>query len=120
MLDVSARLRAAKEKAEKVKEAHEHGRRWAKKFAEKSELQELEAVFANPMNYYIDLPNVAYSPGENFFFLISPEKDGDREAADEFWNGVIPDAHHLADGAAWVNAFIKGALEAWEEMKDRD
>lgn len=119
MLDVSARLRAAAQKAKEVSDAYELGRRWARKYAERSVLQELDAVFGNTTNFYIDLPNTAYSPGEKFFFVISPERNGDREAAEEFWNGVIPEAKRLSAGAAWMNSFVGGALEVWAEVKDQ-
>lgn len=121
MVDVVNRLRASKQKTDAIiyEEARGIGRAWAEEEAELIELKAMGAAFADPENRYEDDPNAAYSPCEGLFFVICPGLEGDREAADDFWAGQIPDGKDMAGSAAFVNGFIDGALEVWEEVKDQ-
>ncbi|MCW8129381.1 MAG: hypothetical protein KIS92_03270 [Planctomycetota bacterium] len=120
MQDIITRLRASKQENDMKKRegSRQDGRVWAEQDAEHAELEALAAAFSDPENRFEDNDHTAYSAGERFFFAICPDQDGDREAANCFWESQIPDAQHLADNAAWVNGFIDGALEVWEEVKD--
>ncbi len=121
MKDIISRLRESKlENDMKMREgSRRDGRMWAELDAEHIELEALGAAFSDPENRFEDNDHTAYSAGERFLFTICPDQDGDREAADCFWESQIPDAKHLADSAAYVNGFIDGALEVWEEVKDQ-
>src|SRR5262249_39839490 len=120
MDDVIQRLRASKQSGDdgSYNEGEEEGRRWA---LGKAEAKELERLHRFQQRYgrgwdgfFIEEQNSAWSVSDWLAFEILPaEKNEDRQAAEDFWDGVL--GHHdaaedkLADGD-WLPRFPAGAL----------
>jgi hypothetical protein len=127
MDDVITRLRASKQKFEDVrqKEGSEAGRGWAKDTAEVEELERLQTARNRDWRGWDEIfdnddPNRAYGPGEIVVFLINPEADGDRDAASQFWEQAVGEnSRDLMYDGSFVRGFAEGALNIWEEVKDR-
>lgn len=59
------------------------------------------------------------------FFVIHPDRDGDHDAAQEFWDGVATTAmtappRQKITTAAYLGGFIAGALEALGKARQGD
>lgn len=119
MADVITRLRASKRKTDdrSVVEGRAMGREWAGERAEAKELETLESTFSNSDSWYDQNESSAYSPGELLYFSIYPEMEGDRAGAEAFWQAICGDDTSPMNSASFVNGFIEGALELWEEVK---
>ncbi|MDR3638687.1 MAG: hypothetical protein P4L84_33080 [Isosphaeraceae bacterium] len=62
----------------------------------------------------------AYGAGENLYFVICPDNDGDRQAAEEFWQVGAGDGargEELMSNDGYVKGFAEGALSVWGEVK---
>jgi hypothetical protein len=124
MNDVVSRLRVSKRKLEneQFQAGIEAGRVWAKDEAEAGELIRLaewrnaypgtdwEVVFAAD-------DRAAYCSAEHFVFGVWPENDGDRSAANDFWEPRGFEATHPSGD--YVRGFAEGALAIWHEVKDQ-
>jgi hypothetical protein len=125
MKDVITRLRASKRR---VEDEHYHqgekaGREWGESDAEVDELANLQRWYARlgrdvDAVFGDDAWGRAYSSAELIAFAAWPERDGDRSAAEEFWNQCLGDDANLADDPQFVKGFVEGALELWDEVKD--
>lgn len=124
MDDVINRLRASKQQSDEVvhEEGHEAGRQWAMTRAEAIELERLEELYdrwrSDLDRLWNPSPRDAYGPGEAFVFTINPEHDGDRKAAEDFWEerlGEYWESFVFQDG--YVQAFAEGALGIWRDVK---
>jgi hypothetical protein len=100
------------------------GQRWLTEMAApQEELARLDQLWSNlegtidGARWFSDKPNDAYSTAERLYYFIAPHHDGDREAAQSFWESVLfPEA---ADDltSEFVEGFVEGALEAWDQAK---
>lgn len=122
MADVVQRLRASKlaEASESRKVGHEDGRAWAMNVAESGQLKRL-AVSRDRSGVAWEAgwagAGTAYSPSELFYFVIEPDDDKDRNAAEEF------SGEHMSEGyecePEYVIGFADGALEIWNEVESK-
>jgi hypothetical protein len=123
MDEVIDRLRASKKKhdSEQYQQGHEAGQEWAKEQAEVDELLLLEKWEQScpPTEWqdcFIAGDRSAYSVAENFVFRIWPDDDGDRGAAQNFWEQQGREDN--PDGE-FVRGFAEGALGIWNQVKDK-
>lgn len=127
MDDVVTRLRASKHRVEDehYHEGEKAGREWAEAYAEADELANLErwqarlghdfdVIFSDDLTW-----RSAYSSAELVAFAAWPEKDEDRSAAEMFWEEALGDDAKLADDAQFVKGFVQGAIELWDQVKDK-
>jgi hypothetical protein len=100
------------------------GQRWVtKKGAPQEELARLDQFRSSLEDtvdwgrWFSDEPNDAYSTAERLYFVLTPDHDGDRDEAQSFWEFVVR-ARDMADiTASFVEGFVEGALEAWDQTK---
>ena len=124
MREVIARLRASKARSaeDDYQEGFEEGRGWAMTRAEAAELEDLAAWREQAgLDWELHFDRTvsdAYSPGEILVFAISPERNGDREIAREFWEGNVS-SPHLSLKSEFVRGFAEGALDLWKEVSDQ-
>ena len=120
--DVIERLKASKHQhqSESEKTGLTAGQTWATKHADAAQLQRLSKA-KDPMNdWCFGMGSSAYSSGERLFFLIEPQRDGDRARASEFWKGIWSDGSNgIMGDDAFVHAFAKGAMAVWDEVKGK-
>ena len=125
MDDVVTRLRASMRRAEdeQYRQGEQCGREWVEDRAEADELIRLERWKAKMgwewAQFFADDPNGAYSVAELVVFVIWPEDDGDRSNAQSFWEGVLGDDISTADDPQFVKGFIEGALDLWDQVKNK-
>jgi hypothetical protein len=134
MDEVIERLRASKAKAtnEDTQAGLKTGRRWAKGQAGVQELERVEKLIADvgrgydSLGAYIrdSLPIIAgstdcYSLSEKVYFQMFPEDNGDRTAAASFWERTLVDNAGKAVNPVFLEAFLEGAEEVWDAVKDR-
>jgi hypothetical protein len=125
MDDIVARLRVSKRRVddEQYQEGEKVGRAWVEEDAEADELENLErwlliyrgnedAIFRDDLNH-------AYSSAELTVFGIWPDRDGDRSAAEEFWEERLGDDASAAEHVQFVRGFVDGALDMWRKVKDQ-
>jgi hypothetical protein len=123
--DVVTRLRASMRQVEdeQYRQGKQCGREWVEDRAEADELIRLERWKAKMGwewdQFFADHPNNAYSSAELFVFEIWPEDEGDRGTAQVFWVEALGDDSSAADDPQFVKGFIEGALELWDQVKDR-
>lgn len=98
---------AAKELSEAGKMA---GVAWATQDAEGADLKLLHKVFSSPENWYTDETGCAHSPAELLYYTLRPEWEGDRAGAHAFWAPFLEGNPSRMYSAAFVNAFVAGAL----------
>jgi len=58
----------------------------------------------------------SYTPSQSVYFVINPSDDGDRREARSFWECWANDPDPSRD---FVEGFVNGALEAWDEVGAR-
>jgi hypothetical protein len=121
MSNVIERLRLSKQKSdsEAMAAGRAAGRSWAESKAEAEELQLLENAQTRDGSWEFGIGESAYSAGAQFFFVIEPHQRGDRKEADEFWDSVIGEDDKDRDVAEFVEGFAAGAVDLWEEVKDK-
>lgn len=130
MTDVIARLRASKRKHEDhtYELGHSAGKDWARNQAEVPELQRLESLhdqYGHTHEWDLIFSSddtSAYGVGEGFYFTIQPNDNGDRQAAEEFWQantGGDDRGRELMSDDSYVRGFAEGALAVWDEVKDQ-
>ena len=94
---------------------------WAKKTAEAAEFERLEWGADQEWESIPDKSgSSAYSIGERLVFYIRPEVDGDRQAANEFWESVTnadDRCKELMGDTDFVNGFVAAARVVWEAIK---
>jgi hypothetical protein len=95
------------------------GRKWAREKARPEELQRL-ARLAEQLQYstnpswagwFSENPGQAFSAAERLYFVLRPDRDGDREAAATFWGPHEAEARD----PDFVQGFAEGALAAPDE-----
>ncbi len=123
MAEVIDRLRASRRRheSEQLALGNARGQSWARDQAEVGELILLERLRdecgrRDWDGLFMSGEGDAYGSSEHFVFAIWPERDGDRGAATEFWE-MLGIEHHPQDD--FVRGFAEGALEVWDEVKDR-
>lgn len=126
-VDHIERLRASKARsnAGARQEGLDNGREWAMNHAEAIELEELARARKRAQRtgqsfeslFEGERSSTAYTPGELFVFMITPENDGSRSAAAEFWEGVLGDDVLSPHELMYVVGFAEGALEVWNEVE---
>jgi hypothetical protein len=124
MEDAIARLKASKRKS---RDADEHiggfaGRQWAMERAEVDELERLAAAIEGRdwESTFWDTPGDAYGTDEHVLFLIRPEDDGDRQAAERFWaEAGIEEFMAPERRTAFVRGFTDAAYDFWREVRDK-
>jgi len=102
-----ARLKASEEREadEDLRTGRDAGRGWAEKEAEMSELRAL-ARYSEESG-----AGITDDPGDEFFSIVDPQGDLDRNERREFWQLVYGAD---APSAEFVQAFVNGALEVLE------
>jgi hypothetical protein len=55
---------------------------------------------------------------ERIFFAIDPEYDGDRDASRDFWECATGGRTNYPE-TKFVQGFVNGAIEVWNEVKDQ-
>lgn len=101
------------------------GKNWAKREAKAGELRRLERSRAKVRDYEWDMlfdenSNNAYAPCEWVVFDIRPNTDGNREAADEFWENVLGVGYQaFISDEQFIKGFAEGALDVWADVKDQ-
>lgn len=124
MSDVIERLRATEEaeSSEAQKDGLEHGRDWVERSARVPELRKLRTLMVDKCNG--DLADwlsesSAYSNSERLALAILGLKT-DRHGAREFWKEAIGDADYVRiDDVDWLEGFVDGALELWEQLESQ-
>ena len=126
--DVINRLRASKRKheASQYQEGFQVGRAWAEQSAEASELMQLAAIDDEDF-WKGDLGHDGlgpFNPGEAFVFIIRPNSGGGRPEANCFWHEEAPvggdeEPEVFMADPEYVRGFAAGAVELWEEVKDK-
>jgi excisionase family DNA binding protein len=125
---VLRRLRASKQRVQKTAyhAGEAAGRWWAEELAEVDELAALEqARDRAPQDWprlFQQYAHDAYSVGERVAFLIRPHEDGNRQAAQDFWDELMPVEDRPAEKARdpdYVQGFATAALDLWARVKDR-
>src|SRR5262245_19647736 len=123
MKDVVDRMKQAeKDSANNARiKGHELGALWARDYATPDQLKRLEAG-CNPQYAwgFASDRNDAYSNFEHFVFIIDPEDDGDRGAADTFWEAAAGEdyaSRWSPQEAEFVNGFAEGAISVWGQIK---
>jgi hypothetical protein len=121
MSNVIERLSLSKMKGElaTVTEGRRAGRKWAESRAEAIDLQRLEEARDGQHGWGFGVGQSAYTVGQQFYFIIGPNDDGDRQAAEAFWDSVTGDGDRDRDSAEFVNGFALGAMSLWDEVKDK-
>jgi hypothetical protein len=89
---------------------YDMGKRWASENQEAVQRLMQHHNACNGLNFGVG-ENV-YTAAEQFFFMISPESDGDRVAADDFWGLVAGQNHSGMVDADYVQAFADGVIGA--------
>jgi hypothetical protein len=64
-------------------------------------------------------PNNAYGVAERLYFVLHPERDGDRGGSTEFWEFVLRHDTTAAHDPNFVRGFADGLLAAWDEVKEK-
>jgi hypothetical protein len=100
-----------------------HGQGWAMNRhgggASALQMERLDAARDPKLDWGFGVGESAYTAGEEFYFIIEPEKDGDREAANEFWNVVGGiDSDRRRHSATYVHHFAVGVMYAMAELSD--
>jgi hypothetical protein len=125
--EVLERLRASKQESdeEDAEEGQEAGTRWVDDSADVRDLKALER-FQRQMGHDWDVffmegdSRAAYGVAERFVFEIQPSNEKDRAAVVDFWNEALgEDDAHKADNPSFVKGFAEGALERWDEVKEK-
>ena len=121
MADVIQRLKASRLKGDsKSKQlGYEAGQFWASNRAEAHELERVDQFLAGTsttLKAILQGESGAFSPGEILYFAISPENDGDRSYATDFWDGYADNENVALDGS-FVLGFAEGAVAIWEQVK---
>jgi hypothetical protein len=126
MDDVITRLRASMRRVEdeQYRQGTQCGREWVEDRAEANDLIRLERWKARvgwewDQLFSRDDQNNAYSMAELLVFEIWPEDDGDRSTAQSFWEEALGDDTSAVDDPQFVKGFAEGALELWDEIKDK-
>ncbi len=95
------------------------GRRWAESMATMPEVGRLkQAVGPWSIDWYACMTDSGNADAVQFLFIIRLDFDGDYTAVSEFWETVTGDRE--MPESAYVQAFVQGALEIWEEFADQD
>ena len=126
---VLERLRACKQEAEAAdyQNGYDLGKDWAEQSAEASELQHLEelqnGLKTEPQydwdDYFSEQEGSAYGTDENLFFAMVPEADGDRQAANDFWELATGNSlQQAANRGSFLKGFAEGAIDLWLSVKD--
>jgi hypothetical protein len=124
MKEVVARLKASNTKARNSvgKLAFMEGENWAKKTAESDELKRLDTFVRNGMRaQLLGDNNSAWATGEQLYFAIRPDHDGDRDSSREFWDQFSGldwdgDTDETEDA---LNGFTDRALSDWDAVNDQ-
>jgi hypothetical protein len=125
MKDAITRLRASYEKlgSDRYQQGHEAGQEWAKSEAEADQLEGLlhnrEALGNDWWQNFEPQVQSAWGPDEQVFFWVCPEDDGDRHAAEEFWDAITRGDRVLNCDPNYVRGFAEGAIKLWTEVKDQ-
>ena len=126
MQEVIQRLRESKAEHEaEVRQAGKlAGQSWARDAASYEELRNLErhrdANEADWDSAFDADETSAYGSEEYFIFVIRPDDDGNRDVARDTWGEILGDDWgHIVTQEGFVAAFADGALEVWDEVKDK-
>lgn len=120
---VVQRLRDSKKQAgtQELLAGKEAGREWAEEKAEAKELDRLSR-FVGGLETDGDVRGLsngsAWGTGEQLYFALSPEDDGNRDEAASFWEAAfgVGSCDDLTD--EHLQGFVEGALEVWDQAKD--
>ena len=124
---VVERLRVSKEESDSKRQqaGRDAGIHWAKLSASYEELSRLHDFHADTQAWQVTfevLGQCAYTVAEQVYFVICPEDDSDRRTAEDFW---LVELGHDAESraniaqAAFILGFCEGALEVFDEVKNR-
>ncbi len=126
--EVIERLRQSKRKGDDARKAEgrEAGRQWAMEVAEARDLEMLasylEQLDGNRELWYFftSVPdNSVYVPAESIAFELLPEGSR-RDDCHEFWEQAMGDGYEkLMNDLPYLEGFVRGAVELWEEVKDK-
>jgi hypothetical protein len=110
MKETIERLKASKRKEEEemLKLGREAGLEWAMK---KAEYIDLERLANHKVRSAFD--------GEDFFAEIRYEDWKQGRKADAFWESVLGDSAYRAESNSFIQGFIAGALEVWNDVKEQ-
>ena len=121
--DAIVRLRSSKQKFENEQytQGNEAGKEWAKDEAEAEELIRLEqwrdgCTHGEWPDCFVTDGTSAWGASENFVFRIWPEEDGNRDAAQNFWEQRGAEGYPRDE---FVRGFAEGALEIWGQVKGK-
>lgn len=126
MTDVLARLKASKMKAnaQEYNEGFELGKAWASDYAEFEELQRIaiNKSKSHGTSYWEDsfteTENESYTVAERFYAVVAGEDRPHCRDVHEFYenNGVTDEQKSIGK---FIHGFAEGALEVYEEVKDK-
>jgi hypothetical protein len=115
---------------ERPKQGFESGQEWVRSgnaadYPELKRLEELrdrcsdrdwDACFATACQM------APYGVGDNIYFVMFAEDDGDTRATNDFWESVVGDdaeARDLWNSDEFIQGFAEGALDAWLDLKSK-
>jgi hypothetical protein len=123
--DVVERIRGTLRTPEQQQSHHgfKSGQKWARVTATGQELQRLESFRDRAgagweTHFTYDTRTDDYV-AKQFFYDMWPNKNGDIEEANRFWSGNgLKDTSSKKTGL-FVQAFAKGALSVWDDVKSK-
>jgi hypothetical protein len=119
-----ARLAAAQELEEDQDYAAglEAGRRWARRSATARQMRRI-AEYAERVEEWWDVEsprwNAPFGASACFAFAVWPDRNEDRQAPAEFWEGALAEEACRVDESAYLRGFGEGVLAVWSRVADR-
>jgi hypothetical protein len=123
---VIERFRASKERCDEMnyRLGRDAGEAFVMAEAEAEELEFLEGFLEDirqsgcVLSDWCNDHSSAYTAAQSLFFAIRPVHDGNRDAAAGFWESVTNCEHNgPVERPRFLEGFVDGAIEVWEEVK---
>lgn len=125
--EIIERLRASKKKSDEKAYhlGHEAGENFAKNRAEADDLERLEdycekmnSSFCGVGRWWGEAPESSSDSAEELlFFAIRPDSEGYDDDAANFWSEVTDGHGHLAGKTRFLQGFVDGALDVWDQVQ---
>jgi hypothetical protein len=124
MADVLSRLRGLDqaEKTETEIAGFAAGAEWAKATATPKQLRRLAKARDRVYDWSFHVEGGAYTSYERFYFIVEPESDEDRHAAESFWEEALGDEEVKkweGEQNDFVHGFTLGAMSIWEQVEGK-
>ena len=82
-------------------------------------MKRLEDTRDGNNDWYFGVGSSAYSSAEQFYFIIEPDSDGDRDAAAAFWESIVGEGYQDKTDDEFVQGFAMGAIGIWYAVQDK-